>query len=162
MGILPPAKGDLEHMKNIFDRMHSEEIVNRIDNLQPNSQSKWGKMNVAQMLAHCSAFQNIAMGMDTPKRGLLGIFVGRFAKPMFYNDKPVAKNMSTIPTIIVADDREFETEKEKLKQKVISFQKNGPEKCTTHPHSFFGKLTSEQWGKGIYKHLDHHLRQFGV
>lgn len=42
------------------------------------------------------------------------------------------------------------------------FHKNGPETCISHPHPFFGKLTSEQWGKGIYKHLDHHLKQFGV
>ena len=79
-----------------------------------------------------------------------------------YNDKTVPHNMSTIPTILIADDREFETEKEKLKQKIITFQNNGPEKCTTHPHPFFGKLTSEQWGKGIYKHLDHHFKQFEV
>lgn len=79
-----------------------------------------------------------------------------------HNDKPIPKNMSMIPTLIIADQREFEKEKEILKQKIIMFQRNGPEKCTTHPHPFFGKLTSEQWGKCIYKHLDHHLKQFGV
>lgn len=70
--------------------------------------------------------------------------------------------MSTIPDILIADPREFETEREQLKGKIIAFQKNGPEKCTTHPHAFFGKLTPEQWGRGLYKHLDHHLKQFGV
>lgn len=70
--------------------------------------------------------------------------------------------MSTISTILIADKREFEIEREKLKQKISTFQKNGPEKCTTHHHPFFWKLTPEQWGKGIYKHLDHHLKQFGV
>lgn len=149
-------------MKNIFDPLHTEEILNRIDKLSPDSRPQWGKMDVSQMLAHCSAFQDIAMGNSFPERGWLGILIGRFVKPIFYNDKPVAHNMSTIPTILITDEKDFETEKEKLKQKIITFQKNGPEKCTTHPHAFFGKFTPEQWGKGIYKHLDHHLRQFGV
>ncbi|MEY9974134.1 hypothetical protein ABH966_004544 [Lysinibacillus sp. RC46] len=149
-------------MKNIFDHMHTAEVLKRIDKLSPNSQPQWGKMDVAQMLAHCSSFQDIAMGNSFPPRSWLGIIVGRFAKQIVYNDKTLPHNMSTIPTILIADDREFETEKEKLKQKIITFQNNGPEKCTTHPHPFFGKLTSEQWGKCVYKHLDHHFKQFGV
>ena len=149
-------------MKNIFDHMYTAEVLKRIDKLSPNSQPQWGKMDVAQMLAHCSSFQDIAMGNSFPPRSWLGIIVGRFAKQIIYNDKTLPHNMSTIPTILIADDREFDTEKEKLKQTIITFQNNGPEKCTTHPHPFFGKLTSEQWGKGIYKHLDHHLKQFEV
>ncbi|WP_272032377.1 DUF1569 domain-containing protein [Oceanobacillus kimchii] len=149
-------------MKNIFNQLHAEEIINRIDNLNSSSKPQWGKMDVAKMLAHCSSFQDIAMGNAFPSRGWLGILIGKFAKPIFYNDKPLARNMSTIPTILILDEKEFETEKEKLKQKILTFQHNGPQKCTNHPHPFFGKLTSEQWGKGIYKHLDHHLKQFGV
>lgn len=149
-------------MKNIFNQLHTEEILNRIDKLSPNSKPQWGKMDVAQMLAHCSSFQDIAMGNSFPARGWLGILIGNFVKPIFYNDKPLAQNMSTIPTILIVDEKEFEIEKERLKQKIIIFQNNGPEGCTTHPHPFFGKLASEQWGKGIYKHLDHHLKQFGV
>ena len=149
-------------MKTIFNDMHTAEVLKRIDKLSPNSQPQWGKMDVAQMLAHCSSFQDIAMGNSFPPRSWLGIIVGRFAKQIIYNDKTLPHNLSTIPTILIADDREFDTEKEKLKQKIFTFQNNGPEKCATHPHPFFGKLTSEQWGKGIYKHLDHHLKQFEV
>ncbi|MEC3641153.1 DUF1569 domain-containing protein [Bacillus sp. FSL K6-1012] len=149
-------------MKNIFNQLHLEEILNRIDKLSPICKPKWGKMDVPQMLAHFSSFQDIPMGLSFPARGWLGILIGNFVKPIFYNDKPLAQNMSTIPDILIVDEKEFETEKEILKQKIITFQSNGPEKCTTHPHPFFGKLTSEQWGKGIYKHLDHHLKQFGV
>lgn len=149
-------------MKSIYDPVYLEEILTRIDRLSSNSKRQWGKMNVAQMMAHCSAFQDIAMGESSPKRSWLGIFVGNFAKPIFYNEKTLPKNMSTIPTILIVNDRDFSKEKEKLKQKLLQFHADGPEKCTTHPHSFFGKLTAEQWGKGIYKHLDHHLKQFGL
>ncbi|WP_082053426.1 DUF1569 domain-containing protein [Gordoniibacillus kamchatkensis] len=149
-------------MKNIYNQLHTADILNRIENLSPNSKPQWGTMNVAQMLAHCSSFQDIAMGNSFPPRDWLGRLIGRFVKPIFYNDKPVPRNMSTISTILILDDKDFETEKEKLKQKILTFQSNGPEKCSSHPHPFFGKFTPEQWGKGIYKHLDHHLRQFGV
>ncbi|WP_144512883.1 DUF1569 domain-containing protein [Bacillus sp. FJAT-22090] len=149
-------------MKDIYNQSHVEEILNRIDNLTRESKPQWGKMDVAKMLAHCSSFQDIAMGNAFPPRGWLGILIGKFVKPILYNDKPLAKNMSTIPTILIVDDKEFETEKKKLKQKIITFQSNGPHKCTNHPLPFFGKLTAEEWGKGVYKHLDHHLKQFGV
>ncbi|MFD1171119.1 DUF1569 domain-containing protein [Oceanobacillus picturae] len=149
-------------MNNIFEITYTDEILERIENLNMNSQPKWGKMDVSQMLAHCSSFQDIAMGYSLPPRGWLGILVGRFAKNIFYNDKPLAHNMSTISSILITSKKDFEIEREELKQKIITFQKNGPNACTSHPHPFFGNLTPEQWGKGIYKHLDHHLKQFGV
>lgn len=127
----------------------------------PDSEPLWGKMNVTQMLAHCSSFQDIATGDLTSARSWLGMVVGRFVKPMFYNDKPLPQNMSTIPDIMITDERDFELERESLIQKIITFQHNGRDQWTAS-HPFFGKLSSDEWGKGIYKHLDHHLRQFGV
>jgi hypothetical protein len=149
-------------MKNLFVELHTKEILDRIDQLRPDSQPLWGKMDVAQMLAHCSSFQEIAMGNSTFPRSWLGILIGQLVKSTFYNDKPLPQNMSTIPTIMIVDKREFEIEKETLRHKILLFQSNGPEQCTIQPHPFFGKLTSEEWGKGIYKHLDHHLKQFSV
>jgi len=149
-------------MENIYNQLHMAEILNRIENLSPAAKPQGGTMNAAQMLAHCSSFQDIAMGNCFPPRDWIGRIVGRFVKPIFYNDKPAPHNMPTIPTILIADDKDFETEKENLKQKILTFQSNGPEKCSAHPHPFFGKFTPEQWGKGIYNHLDHHLKQFGV
>lgn len=149
-------------MNNIFDECYANEIIGRIKQLRPDSQQKWGTMNVAQMLAHCSSFQDIATGNSTSSRSWLGILIGKFVKPIFYNDKPLPQNMSTIPTIMIVDNKEFNKEKEILIQKIIMFQKNGPDKCTKNPHPFFGKLSPDEWGRGLYKHLDHHLKQFNV
>jgi hypothetical protein len=149
-------------VNNIFDLSHTKEILVRIDQLKQGAQPQWGRMDVAQMLAHCSSFQDIAVGNSLSSRSWLGMLIGKFAKPIFYNDKPLPRNMSTIQTIMIVDKREFEVEKEKLKQNILTLQSDGPKNCTNHPHPFFGVLTSEEWGKGIYKHLDHHLKQFGV
>ncbi len=65
-------------MKDIFNQSDSEEeILNRIDNLSRNSKPQWGKMDVAKMLAHCSSFQDIAMGNAFPPRGWVGILIRR-------------------------------------------------------------------------------------
>ncbi|MEK4434445.1 DUF1569 domain-containing protein [Paenibacillus sp. FSL K6-2862] len=148
-------------MKTIFDLSAAKEILGRIDQLNQDVQPGWGRMNAAQMLAHCSSFQDIATGKARSSRSLLGILVGKFAKPIFYNDKPLPRNMSTIPSMMIVDTREFEVEKEKLKQNIMTLQREGFKNGAV-PHPFFGRFTSEEWGKGIYKHLDHHLKQFGV
>ncbi|KQY83278.1 hypothetical protein ASD24_13445 [Paenibacillus sp. Root52] len=149
-------------MNSLFEQVHANEIVERLNQLRPDAEPRWGKMNVSQMLAHCSGFQEIAMGNSTSARSWLGLVIGKLVKPVFYNDKPLPQNMSTIPEIMIVDEREFELEKKMLIQKIITFQHDGPEKCTKKPHPFFGKLSPEEWGKGLYKHLDHHLKQFGV
>ena len=149
-------------MKTLFNQRATTEVLNRIDTLSQTSQAQWGKMDVAQMLAYCSAFNDIAMGKDNHKMMWLGLLIGRFVKPVFYNDKPLPRDMSTIDSTLIADKRDFETERQSLKEQIVQVQANGLEKATTHPHPFFGKFTPEQWGMGMYKHLDHHLRQFGV
>lgn len=57
--------------------------------------------------------------------------------------------MSTIPTILIVDERDFMTEKEKLKQKILTFQRNGPEKCSSHPHPFLASLLLSNGVKGF-------------
>ncbi|MCQ4085350.1 DUF1569 domain-containing protein [Saccharibacillus sp. JS10] len=149
-------------MKNLFDLEASQEVLSRIDILTPDAQALWGKMNAAQMLNHCSKFQDVAAGDLISARSVLGRIVGGLAKPIFYNDKPLPKDMSTLPELVIIEPQTFETERATLKQKIQNFQSRGAQNQPLQLHPFFGKLTSEQWGKGLYKHLDHHLKQFGV
>jgi len=149
-------------MKNLFEVEVMEEILRRINKLEPSSERQWGKMEVAQMLAHCTSSLRLANGERKPKRMLLGILIGSFFKSTYYDDKPFKKNAPTTKESTIIDKREFYKEKEILINKIVQFVEGGMEKCTKHPHPFFGFYTPEQWGIGIYKHLDHHLRQFNV
>lgn len=149
-------------MKNVFQPEVLEEIKQRINKLQPDTQREWGKMEVAQMMAHCSAALEVATGKKFPPRIFIGRILGPFFKSVFSNEKPLKKNMPTDKTFLVIDGRNFEKEKARLIDLVSQFSTGGEAKCTKHPHSFFGKLTPAEWGFGMYKHLDHHLRQFGV
>jgi hypothetical protein len=149
-------------MKSLYDAATVAEVKERMAHLGPESERMWGKMSAAQMLAHCSISLETAVGDRRPPRLLMGRVLGRLVKPHFTNEKPMGKNGPTDKSFIVADERDVAVERERLAGLIDRFAAAGPAGCTTHPHSFFGKLTAEEWGKGMYKHLDHHLRQFGV
>jgi Protein of unknown function (DUF1569) len=149
-------------MKELFQPETVDEILTRIDKLNPAAARQWGKMNVAQMMAHCSAAMDMASGRANPPRMLIGRLIGGFVKPVYTNEKPFARNNPTAKSLVVADQRDFFREQEQLKLKVRQFHDGGEAKCTRHPHPFFGPLTPQDWSRGMYKHLDHHLRQFGA
>lgn len=149
-------------MKSIYSPEALEEILLRIDKLTPDSKSLWGKMNAAQMLAHCVEPLKIATGKINEPRMLIGILLAPFLKKGYYNDKPWPKNSPTAPKFIMAYEKDFEKEKANLKAIVTEFSEGGEAKCTRHPNPFYGKLSPAQHGLGQYKHLDHHLQQFGV
>lgn len=71
-------------------------------------------------------------------------------------------NSPTVRSLVVADERDFAEERDRLSRLIDKFAAGGPAGCTRNPHTFFGKMTPDQWAILTYKHLDHHLRQFGV
>jgi hypothetical protein len=150
-------------MKNLFEKSKVEEVKERMARLRPDSERLWGEMNPAQALEHCSRGIELAVGDRIPPRLLLGRIIGRIVKPMALgNDEPMRRNSATVKELVVRDERDLGAERERLCGLIDRFAAAGPEGCTTHPHSFFGRLTPEEWATLMYKHLDHHLRQFGV
>ena len=147
-------------VKNLFDSAVKAEIIVRINKLTPESKALWGKMNVSQMLAHLQVPIGVADGTQKLKRTLFGKIVGPMVKQTLYNDKPFKRNLPTDPSfVMVKSEKDFETEKQKLLSVVSNFSEAA---IVNETHTFFGKLTKEQWSKGTWKHLDHHLQQFGV
>ena len=146
-------------VKDLFDPAVKQDIITRINNLRPATQRKWGRMDVAQMLAHVQQPLKVAIGEQTCKGNFLIKTLSVFFKSNLYNDKPFARNLPTDKTFKIADVRDFTVEKNKLLDMVNLFT---PEKLTRGPHPVFGRLTPEQWSKSQWKHLDHHLQQFGV
>ena len=151
-------------MKNLFDPAVASQIKTRLGKLGPHSDRRWGKMTAPQMLAHCSVSMQWAVGEVVPETGAFPVrLIGRLVKPMvFRNEAPLRKNSPTAKSLIVADERDLGKERDRLSGLIDRFAAGGAAGCTTNPHSFFGKLTPEEWAMLMYKHLDHHLRQFGV
>lgn len=150
-------------MKSLFNKADNQEIQNRINTLTPQSKAQWGKMNVVQMLAHCQAPLNIAYGDLKIKRGLVGILFGSmFKKKMIKDEKPFDRNLPTVKVFIVTKQLELEIETNKLISLVKKFEQVGPQGITKDTHPFFGKMTPNEWDIIQWKHLDHHLNQFGA
>jgi len=149
-------------MKNLFEAKTVDEVIARIDRLEPTAQRQWGKMDAAQMMAHCSITMDIASGRLNLPRLFIGRLIAPFFKPIFTNEKPFGKNGPTGKELVVVDRKDFGREQEQLKSKIRQFHAGGAAKCTRHPHPFFGPLTPDAWSRGMYKHLDHHLRQFSA
>ena len=147
-------------VKNLFESAVKQNIVDRINKLTPGSKAQWGKMNVAQMLAHCQMPMGVAEGTHQLKRTLFARIVGPLVKSILYNDKPFKRSLPTDSSFIMHGEvKDFESEKQKLLLMVSNFSEAN---MVNETHPFFGKLTKEQWSKGMWKHLDHHLQQFGV
>jgi hypothetical protein len=150
-------------VKNLFQPERVAEVKSRLATLRPDSRAEWGKMTVTQMVAHCSVGIESATGDRQIKRVPIGYLLGPLVRGLALgDDKPMKKNSPTARDFIISGERDLDTERSRLTGLIDKFASGGPAKCTTHPHAFFGKLTAEQWAILMYKHLDHHLRQFGV
>lgn len=150
-------------MNHLYNPSDVKNIISRLEKLTPTSQRQWGTMDIAQMLAHCNVSLETALGRNFPKRKFIGRLFGKLIKSKFLDSKPMVKNSPTEDSYVTTTNvYEFEKEKKRAIELVQTFYENGPEKCTTHPHAYFGKLTPEEWAILKWKHYDHHLRQFGV
>jgi hypothetical protein len=146
-------------MKSIFDKVTRDELTSRINNINENSAAQWGKMNVDQMLEHCIRAEEHYSGKAIYKRVPLSYIFGKMAlKNILKDETPLKHNMPTKPDFVVtATDKDLETAKEKW---IVLINAYGEYANPSYTHFFFGPMTKEQLGHMVYKHADHHLRQF--
>lgn len=147
-------------MENIFDTSSLNSIRSRFKGLNPDTERKWGKMSPAQMLHHCQAPLNIVL--EKKDYNLKpNWFAKTFFKKSMYSDKLWRKNLPTMPSFRETQARDFAKEQREL-MTLLNEIDSVKEKEEWPVHPVFGDLSKEQWGKMQYKHLDHHLRQFGL
>lgn len=148
---------------DIFDPAVTAALVARIRSLTPQSRPLWGKMAVGQMLAHCCVpyemvYEDRHPRPAAPVRLLLRLFVKRSC----VNGKPYGRNKATAPAFIIRDTRDFTVERDRLVAFVEQTQRLGSSHFEGRESLSFGALTSREWSNLFYKHLDHHLAQFGA
>ena len=144
-------------MKSIFDQATRDELIKRISLLDANSTAQWGKMDVSQMMKHCSQWDEMALGRKSYKQSLIGKLFGRIALKDMMKDVPMKKNMPTVPSFKITQALDLKEEKTKWLQLLQEYDRYASDGFI---HPFFGPLSKEQTGYLVYKHIDHHLRQF--
>ncbi len=144
----------------LFDPPAVDGLRTRLDGLRPDARALWGKMNVAQALAHMAAAMEMSLGDRTPPRALIGRLIGTVIKPKALA-APMRQGNPTSPELRITDARDFEVERARLRGLIDRFAAQGPGGVTKAPHPFFGPMTTDEWALQMWKHVDHHLRQFG-
>ncbi|WP_293302081.1 DUF1569 domain-containing protein [Pedobacter sp. UBA4863] len=150
-------------LPNIFSKEVSEGVIERINQLTASSQPLWGKMTVAQMLAHCCVTYEMVYTDKHPKPGFfMGFILKNFVKKMVVSAKPYPKSSRTAPAFLISNERDFEAEKQRLIAYIRETEVLGSYIFDGKKSLSFGPLSANEWNNMLYKHLDHHLKQFGV
>jgi len=150
-------------MKTIFDKTTRHELHQRIDQLQESNAAIWGKMTAAQMVRHFCIWDAWIQGKGhyNYRHAFIGKLFGRMAlKTHTKDDRPLPRNMPSGKFFAVKETvAGFGTLKRQWKALLDEYAHFSNDRFV---HDFFGKMTREQIGIFVYKHYDHHLRQFGV
>lgn len=150
-------------MPSVFDATDVATLVQRINHLTPTTTPKWGKMSVDQMLTHCCVSYDMVYTDRYPPVGAFKRWIlTQFVKSAVVGPKPYAKSTPTAPEFKIVDHRDFEAERTRLVDYVHRVQQEGAKAYEGRPSRSFGPLTAAEWNTLYYKHLDHHLTQFGV
>ncbi|MCB0410630.1 MAG: DUF1569 domain-containing protein [Flavobacteriales bacterium] len=146
----------------VFNKSITDSIVNRLEKLNHDSKPKWGNMSAAQMLAHVTVPLEIAHGKKTQAVNPIFKFLfGKSLKPYVFGNKPYKQNLPTFKEAKMVEPQEFDAQKEKFIEYIITYQKGGRD-AIIDKHPFFGNLSEEEWQIMQGKHIDHHFNQFGI
>ena len=151
-----------EPLPTVFLPRHREAIARRLADLEPQAGRRWGTMDPAQMLHHCAQLLEVGTGDQAVRQVLLGRFLAPLILPLALGPRPFRRNLPTDPRLVAAEPGAFESQRLRLATVLDRFVRRGPEGAAEAVHPFFGRLGGPGWGRLMYKHLDHHLRQFGV
>lgn len=146
-------------MKTVFDLKTREELIDRIRMLNENSKAEWGKMNVYQMIKHCTLWEEMMWGRKMFKRSFAAYLFGKIAlKSVLKDETALRRNTPTVPALLT-NEKSGDLATEKMKW-ISSIHGYGEFSNASMIHPFFGRMTRQQIGYFVYKHTDHHLRQF--
>ncbi len=150
-------------LPDIFDKNIADGVVARINKLSPASQPVWGKMTVGQMLAHCNVtYEMVYENKHKAPKGLMKLMLKLLVKGIVVSETPYKHNSRTAPAFLMTTEKEFNTEKNRLIGHITKTQAMGRSAFEGKESLSFGALSSTEWNNMFYKHLDHHLSQFGV
>jgi hypothetical protein len=148
--------------KNLLNHSSANYIIARIEKLENESKALWGEMNPTEMLAHCNSCnkqifeENRTQSSTNIKQHFLRI-LALYIAPNFTKGRISEERHDTKGKI---DKLEFQTQKDLFKVLINKFPQNTDTLTLTHPA--FGNISTNEWGIAAYKHMDHHLRQFGI
>ena len=148
-------------MKNILNNADYSEIVNRIKDLSEPNVRLWGNMDIQQMLFHCTTQLKITLGEISHKQEGASFLRSKLGKWLLFSTIPWPKGSETPSKMNVETASYSVSDIETGKNELMNYLEKVRHQKHLKAHPFFGELSRKEWGRLIYKHLDHHLKQFG-
>lgn len=148
--------------KSIFDQNAVDEVISRVEKLSASDQANWGRMTATEMLAHCNlAHQSILKAPKAEKGGDFKKWLTKLYFIYWMKEFPKgAKGPGRFDMKDKVDINLFEEEKSKYIHIIGKYAKLDQKLAGFHPR--FGPLNHKEWGIFVWRHADHHLRQFGL
>jgi len=151
-------------LPSIFEPTVTAKLIERLNEISQEAKPLWGKMNAGQMLAHCNVTYEYVFEPEKykPTPAFLKFIFKFLIKNKIVSETPFKQGSPNGPDFVITNDRDFEKEKNRLIAFIEETHKAGAVFFEGQESHSFGKLTAIEWNNMFYKHLDHHLRQFGV
>ena len=148
--------------KSLYSQEVYQDCLGRIEKLSHENRPQWGKMSTAQMFSHCAEILEVANGRALENTPFIAKLFKGMIRKMVVGEKPYPKSTQTHPQYLQTSNRDFEAEKKRLLDALDKFVNTNQEQAEKIIHPLFGTMSYEEKGWSMYKHLDHHLTQFGV
>src|SRR5688572_11779548 len=147
-------------MKSIWNAADRRRLHDRLGALRPDTKRRWGTMTAPQMLAHLADALRMAIG-DLPCQPKKVPLRYPPLKQLIVYWLPWPEGAPTAPELISRIPASWTVEVADLAS-LLERMSRHPREAAFPEHPAFGRLSRRAWGVLVYRHMDHHLRQFGV
>ena len=148
--------------KTLWDEAARRALLDRARRLTPASTPRWGSFTVDRMLAHVVDGFRMATGELPVRPKKVRLPISRWPlNVLFIHLVGMPKHAPTARELVARPPASIEEELRELDAQ-MALLASMRERTDWPAHPFFGKLSRRAWGVLGWKHVDHHLRQFGV
>lgn len=146
-------------MKSMFCENDVFQLKERLERLTPERKPRWGSMSAGQMLCHLTDAVTCALSAPDPATEVVQgpPMVIRHAVRLWM---PWPRGLPTLPEMTRTDPAVFKKDMDRLFRKMECLMKTRRDDWPVHP--FFGPLDGLAWARLTWRHIHHHLRQFGL
>ena len=148
-------------MKSLQHERDRLEVLRRLARLAPDAQPGWGRRTAPRMVCHVGDALRVALGERAMRPPRSRRFTRFPLKHLFLYVIPMPRNLPTARELLSTAPSDFEQDRRVCADLVRRFE-SCPSSGKGPGHQGLGVLTWPQWGVLQWRHLDHHLRQFGA
>jgi hypothetical protein len=146
-------------MPSLRKEITRNQLIQRLQGLTPATKARWGKFDAPRMLCHLSDTLGMALGEVPTKSANRKAFQRFPLKHLILYVLPWPKSTPTAPELLTTAPKDFDADRRRIVEQINRIAAAPNTKGPEHP--FFGPLTNEEWNALQWKHIDHHLKQFG-